>query len=113
SLVAFGNTPLFGVTAWNASTQTATWSFPSLVPGTYLISYQTQVGSGGKPGTVITNSAQLTYNGLATPKNASVDVTFTGLGAPPSFYPNPIKGDGSANLEVVFDKTQNQVNIKV
>jgi len=113
SLVAFGSTPPFGVTAWNASTKTVSWSFPFLSPGTYLISYQTQVGSGNKPGTIITNNAQLTYAGLLSPQISSVNVTLTAGGAPPVFYPNPIKGDGPANLDVVFDQVQDYVNIKV
>ena len=62
-------------------------------------------------GTVLTNNAQLTYNGLVSPKISSVNVTMAMTA--PTLYPNPIKGVGSANLQVVFGQTQDFVTIKV
>lgn len=111
SFVGFGSTPPGGVISyWNPSTATLSWSFAPLNPGTYIISYQTQVGSDPQP-PVMTNNAQLIYNGLANPKTTAVTVV---LGNPrPIFYPNPIRGDGPANLQIAFNQAQDHVGIKV
>ena len=82
-----------------------------LAPGTYSISYQAQVDSGAQPGTVLTNGAQLTYNGLTSPKTTSVEVTMATMG--PVLFPNPVKGRDPVSLRVVFGKTQDDVSIKV
>jgi len=111
NLVGFGTTPLGGTTGWSLSTRTATWTFPTLAPGTYSITYQVQVDSAAPQGTVLTNNAQLTYNGLVSPKVSSVNVSMAMTA--PTLYPNPLKGAGSANLQVVFSQTQDFVTIKV
>ncbi len=75
SFVGFVSVPSGGMTAFNPATKTLTVTFPSLAAGTYTLTYQAQVTSFVPQGVVITNNAQLTYSGLATPKTASVNVT--------------------------------------
>jgi fimbrial isopeptide formation D2 family protein len=111
NLVGFGSVPAGGSTSWNLSTRTATWTFSSLAPGTYTITYQAQVDSAAQQGTVLTNNAQLTYNGLASPKVSSVNLSMAMTA--PTLYPNPVKGTGPANLQVVFSQRQDFVTIKV
>jgi hypothetical protein len=85
--------------------------FSSFTPGTHVISYQAQVDSVAPPGTILTNNAQLTYAGSATAKTASVNVEVP-LNVP-VVYPNPLKGPGPTNLQVVFPETESFVTIKV
>jgi len=73
SFVSFGPVPASGVT--NQSAKTLTWTFASLPAGTYSFTYQAQVGTFVPQGTVLTNSAQVAYSGLLTPKTTSVQVT--------------------------------------
>lgn len=112
NFVGYGTTPSGAVTvSWNSSTRTLGWSFGSaLAPGVYTITYQVQVGSNPQA-SVITNNAQLTYNGLTTPKTTSVNVTLAS--ATPLIYPNPLKDQGPVNLEVVLSKPQDSLSVKV
>jgi uncharacterized repeat protein (TIGR01451 family) len=66
-----------GGTTFAPNGQTLMWSFPSLPVGTVTFSYQAQVGSYVPQGTVLTNNAQVTYAGLASPKKTSVNVTMS------------------------------------
>jgi flagellar hook assembly protein FlgD len=52
-----------------------TFTFPSLSYGVYLITYQAQVDSFVKEGTVLSNKAQLIYDGLVVPKITTTNVT--------------------------------------
>ncbi|HEY5039691.1 MAG TPA: hypothetical protein VIJ93_11515, partial [bacterium] len=55
------------------------WTLPvSLSPGNYQLSYQTRVNNFVKSGTVLTNNAQLTYQGLGAPVSTSVSTVVTG-----------------------------------
>ena len=111
SLVGFGSTPPGGVTAYNASTKTLSWSFASLAPATYTITFQAQVAGNAQGGSAIVNQAQLTYTGLGAPKTASVNVAVA-QGAP-VLYPNPVKGGGPAELQVVLNQPQDYLTVKV
>jgi len=72
TFVAFGSIPSGTVTV--ANPPNLKWTLPSpLAPGTYQLTYQVQVNSTMAGGT-LTNNAQLTYTGLATPITSSVNV---------------------------------------
>jgi len=75
NFVGFGNAPSGGVTAWNVSTKTLSWSFAFLPLGPVTLTYEAQVDSYVQQGAVLTNNAQVTYSGLAVPKSTSVNVT--------------------------------------
>jgi flagellar hook assembly protein FlgD len=52
-----------------------TWTWPAPLPvGTYTLTYQAQVDSYVQEGTILRNTAQLTYAGYAGAKQASADV---------------------------------------
>ena len=77
TLVAFGTIPVGTVTVSNSPN--LKWTLPSpLAPGTYQLTYQVLVSSTVAGGT-LTNKAQLTYTGLATPITSSVNVQVPGL----------------------------------
>ncbi len=72
TFVAFGTIPSGTVTV--ANPPNLKWTLPSpMAPGIYQLTYQVQVNSTTVGGT-ITNNAQLTYTGLATPITSSVNV---------------------------------------
>lgn len=105
-------TPAGAVTvSWNSSTRTLGWSFGSaLTPGVYTITYQAQVSANPQQ-SVMTNNAQLTYNGISTPKTTSVNIALAL--ATPLIYPNPLKDKGPVNLQVVLSKPQDSLSVKV
>jgi len=77
TFVAFGNMPAGTVTA--ANPPDLKWTLPSpLAPGTYQLTYQVLVNNSAA-GEMLTNRAQLTYTGLATPITSSVNVQVPGL----------------------------------
>lgn len=109
--IGFGTVPLGGAYIWDPTTRTLVCAFSTIAPGAYGISYQAQVDAAAPPGTTLTNNVQLTYAGLAVAKTASVNVEVP-LNVPVVF-PNPLKGPGPTNLQVVFPETENFVTIKV
>lgn len=112
SLVGFGNVPPGGVTSWNATTKTLGWSSSSPIPpGIYTITYQAQVTATPHQGSVMTNHAQLSYSGLTSPKTATVDVALAMTA--PVLYPNPLRDNGLATLQVVLNKPQEYLTVKV
>jgi len=74
-----GVVPAGGTFNWDASSKTLVWSWTSLAPGTYLLTYQAAVDLAVTSGTVITNCAGLTYSGLASSKSACVSTTMASL----------------------------------
>jgi uncharacterized repeat protein (TIGR01451 family) len=77
SFVSYGSAP--AGTTENATPPPLKWTLPSpLAPGIYQLNYQTQV-NGFVSGETITNNAQLTSAGLATPLTSSANVQITGL----------------------------------
>ena len=110
-LVGFGSTPPGGVTSWNASTKTLSWTFSSLPVGNYTITYQAQVTSAADSGSIITNQAQLAYSGLASPKTTSVNVAVAQTS--PSLYPNPVRGGDPAQLQIPLNQPQDYLTVKV
>jgi uncharacterized repeat protein (TIGR01451 family) len=110
-LVGFGAVPPGGTTSWNASTKTLGWAIPVLGPGSYSITYQVQINSTAQAGQVLTNNAQLTYNGLSLPVSTSVNVAMAATA--PVLYPNPIKDKGPAFLQVILAQPQENLEIKV
>lgn len=111
NLVGFGSTPPGGVTSWNASTKTLSWDFSALPVGTYTITYQAQVTNAADSGSAIINQAQLAYSGLVSPKTASVTVTVSQTS--PSLYPNPLRGNGPAELQIPLNQAQDYLRVKV
>jgi len=111
NLVGFGSVPPGATTSWNAGTRTLGWSIPTLAVGTYSITYQVQITSAPQEGQVLTNNAQLTYNGLSVPKTTSVNVAMAATA--PVLYPNPIKDGGPALLQVVLAQPQSELELKV
>jgi fimbrial isopeptide formation D2 family protein len=111
NLVGFGSTPPGGVTAYNASTRTLSWSFASMATGTYTITYQAQVAGNAQGRSVITNQAQLTYASLAAPKTASVNVAVA-QGAP-VLYPNPSRDNSPVELQMVLNQPRDYLTVKV
>jgi uncharacterized repeat protein (TIGR01451 family) len=61
--VGFGTAPSGAVTQWDPSTQTMTWSFPSLAPGAYQVTYQAQVDPYVTEGTVLRNCGDVSFTG--------------------------------------------------
>lgn len=111
SLVGFGIEPPGGVTAYDSATRTLSWTLPPLVPDVYTITFQAQVTGTASAGSTITNQAQLTYTGLASPKSASANVTVAQ--ASPSLYPNPVRDNGAAELQVPLGQPQDYLTVKV
>ena len=75
---AFGTVPANGTSQWDSASNTMTWTWGFLAPGTYDFTYQANVDSATQSGTVLTNQAQVVYdNGKI--KKASVSVTVGAL----------------------------------
>lgn len=111
NLVGFGSTPPGGVTAYNSSTRTLSWSFASLPIGVYAITYQVQVTNAASSSSVITNQAQLAYAGLASPKTASANVAVAQTS--PTLYPNPVRDDSPVELQIPLSQAQDYLTVKV
>lgn len=111
NLVGFGITPPGGVTAYNSLTKTLSWSFSSLSPNTYTITFQAQVAGNAQAGSVIANQGQLSYNGLVSAKTSSANVAVAQTA--PLLYPNPVGGGGPAELQVVLNQPQDYLTVKV
>jgi uncharacterized repeat protein (TIGR01451 family) len=109
--IGFGTVPLGGAYSWDPTTRTLGCVFPSLSVGSHMVSYQAQVDASVPQGTILTNNAQLSYPGLLSPKTASVNVEVP-LNVP-VLYPNPIRDDGPANLQMIFGETERSVSVKV
>ena len=71
------------------------------------------MANGTPSGTVITNQAQMTYTGLATPKSSSVNVTVTTPLSEPNLYPNPVRDNGPAEIQVFLTQPQDYLTVKV
>jgi hypothetical protein len=111
NLLGFGLTPPGGTTSWNASTKTLSWSFTSLSIGSYTITYQAQLANSAQAGSILSNNAQLTYSGLASPKTSVVNVTVAQ--ATPILYPNPIKKGSTVELQMTLNQPQDYLRVKV
>ena len=76
---SFLSSPPGTLPSYNPSISLLSWTLPvSLSPGNYQLSYQTRVNNFVKSGTVLTNNAQLTYQGLGAPVSTSVSTVVTG-----------------------------------
>jgi fimbrial isopeptide formation D2 family protein len=107
TFVGFGNSAGAVTTSLNP----LGWSFTSLNPGTYSITYQAQVAGNAPAGSVISNQAQLSYNGLTSPKTSTDSVTVAQTA--PIAYPNPVRGGGPVELQVALNQPQDYLAVKV
>ncbi|HJT24088.1 MAG TPA: hypothetical protein VJ873_05895, partial [bacterium] len=74
----FGNAPSGAAATFISGQSLLQWTFPTLSPGNYLLTYSTQVNNFVPGGTVITNGAQLTYPTLSVPLTSSASATVIG-----------------------------------
>ena len=73
--VGAGTVPAGGNANWDSASKTLTWTWTTLAPGTYTLTYEGSVDGYVQEGTILLNKASLTYNGYTGTKEASVSVT--------------------------------------
>jgi uncharacterized repeat protein (TIGR01451 family) len=76
--VGFGTEPIGVTPNWDGG-HNLTWSWSFLSPGVVSFTYQARVDNYVQQGTILRNHAQLTYDGLANPKESHVDITMATL----------------------------------
>jgi len=96
---------------WNPPTRTLSWNFVVLGLGSTTLTYQAQVTGAAATGSVITNQAQLTYSGLASAKSGTANVTVAQTS--PLIYPNPVRDDSPAELQIPLNQPQDYLTVKV
>ena len=70
-----GPVPAGGGASWDLASKTLTWSWPSLSPGIYSVTYLGTVDGFVQEGTLLVNKADLSYAGLAGVKEATSTVS--------------------------------------